>query len=138
MTKGLVVTLDLGPEQAETVVREELAQVGFGVLTEIDVSSVLRAKLGVDRETLKILGACNPVFAHRALEADPDVALLLPCNVVLQAEDGGTRVSVVDPRSIIEGSGELAGLADEVTNDLKKALDRCEARAARLKELGTA
>ena len=69
------------------------------MLTEIDVAATLHAKLGVERPPLKILGACNPHFAHRALQIDPSVALLLPCNVVLETTAAGTRISVVDPRA---------------------------------------
>ena len=83
--------------------RTALAEQGFGVLTEIDVAAVLKAKLDVDRPPLKILGACNPTFANQALDMDASVALLLPCNVVLQpAPGGGTKVSIVDPRGMLD------------------------------------
>jgi uncharacterized protein (DUF302 family) len=89
--------------EAEEVVRQELAGVGFGVLTEIDVAAVLHEKLGVSRPAMKILGACNPQLAHRALEVDQSVGLLLPCNIVLEAAPGGTRVSAADPLDLMPG-----------------------------------
>ena len=120
---SLETTVALPLEQAEAVVRERLADHGFGVLSDIDVAATLRAKLGVDRPPLKILGACNPSIAHRALSIDPSVALLLPCNVVLESAGGGsTRVAIADPRQLLAlGSVEAAAqkqlldLADEAS-----------------------
>ncbi len=99
-------------EQAEALVREALSDQGFGVLTEIDVAATFRAKLGVDRDALKILGACNPTLAHRALAIDPSAALMLPCNVVLSATPGGTSVSIADPRELMPDPA-MADLASE-------------------------
>jgi uncharacterized protein (DUF302 family) len=106
----------------EEAARAALAQQGFGILTEIDVAATLRAKLGVERPPLKILGACNPTFAHRALEIDPSVALVLPCNVVLELAAGGTRVAVVDPRDLIDDP-RFAALAEEAAEHLQAAID---------------
>lgn len=114
-------TSPLPLEEAEAAIRSALADNGFGVLTEIDVAATLKAKLDVDRPPLKILGACNPGFANRALEIDPTVALLLPCNVVLEAVDGGTRVSAVDPRSMMDAP-EFATIADEAAAKLRAAI----------------
>jgi uncharacterized protein (DUF302 family) len=115
-------TVDLDLEQAEAAVRGALGENGFGVLTEIDVAATLRAKLGVDRPALKILGACNPVLANRALEIDPTVALLLPCNVVLEpAPGGGTRVRAVDPRELMDAP-EFVELATEAAGRLTRAI----------------
>ena len=121
---ALVTTIDLSVEDAEPVVRDALAAQGFGVLTEIDIAATLKAKLDVDRPPLKILGACNPGFAHRALQLDPTASLVLPCNVVLEPDGaGGTTVSVVDPRSLMPGD-EFAELAGEAAGLLQAALDQ--------------
>jgi uncharacterized protein (DUF302 family) len=115
--KAFEVTVDLPPAEAEAALRAALAGEGFGVLTEIDVAATLKAKLGVDRPPLKILGACNPDFADRALQIDPSVSLLLPCNVVVEASGtgDGTRVAAVDPRELLDDPrfGELAADAAE-------------------------
>src|SRR5512141_3312770 len=96
-------TLAMSMTDAQVAVTAALAEQGFGVLTEIDVAATLQAKLGVERSPLKILGACNPTFAHRALELDEFVSLLLPCNVVLTETGDGTRISAVDPRELMAG-----------------------------------
>jgi uncharacterized protein (DUF302 family) len=98
--------------QAEALVRKALSDQGFGVLTEIDVAATFKAKLGVERDALKILGACNPALAHRALEIDPAAALMLPCNVVLSAVSGGTSVSIADPKELMPDPA-MADLAGE-------------------------
>jgi uncharacterized protein (DUF302 family) len=99
---GFNVTIDASMEDAEAKVREALAAEGFGVLTEIDVQKVMKAKLDIDRSGYKILGACNPNLAHEAIEAEPDIGLLLPCNVLLREEDGGKiNVSFMDPVAVL-------------------------------------
>lgn len=112
----------LSMTEAEEAVRATLAAQGFGVLTEIDVAATLKSKLGVDRGPLKILGACNPGFAHRALELDEDISLLLPCNVVLAQTDSGTLISAVDPRSLMDGPA-FNELAQEAVDLLTAALE---------------
>jgi uncharacterized protein (DUF302 family) len=99
--RPIETTTNLSMADAEAAVRETLATQGFGVLTEIDVAATLKAKLGVERPPLKILGACNPSFAHQALELDESVSLLLPCNVVLADTGAGTRITAVDPRQLM-------------------------------------
>lgn len=98
---------------------------GFGVLTEIDVQKTLKEKLGVDHPPYRILGACNPPLAHRALQGDPGVGLLLPCNVVVAAHpDGGSVVSAVDPRamfSVVDDPG-LAPVVAEVEARLRRVI----------------
>lgn len=119
---AMETTVPLPAGEAEAAVRAALADQGFGVLTEIDVAATLKAKLGVDRPALKILGACNPTLAHQALGLDPSAALVLPCNVVLEpGVDGGTRVSVVDPRDLMPDPA-LAELAEGATGRLTAAL----------------
>jgi uncharacterized protein (DUF302 family) len=115
--------IQLSPADAEAEVRAALADEGFGVLTEIDVAAVFRAKLGVERPFLKILGACNPTFAHRALELDPTVSLLLPCNVVVEAIDEGTRVSAVDPLALMDDPA-FTELGAEVSARLHRVIAR--------------
>ena len=92
------------------------------MLTEIDVAATLRAKLSVELAPLKILGVPNPTLAHRALEIDPSVALVLPCNVVLEPDEVGTRVRIVDPRALIDDP-RFAALAEEAAERLRAALD---------------
>ena len=107
--------------------REALAQQGFGVLTEINITATLKAKLGADIEDYLILGACNPELAYRALSVDREIGLLLPCNVVLRADpdDAGTVIiEAMDPGVLVEVTGEpaLMAIADEVTAKLGAAI----------------
>jgi len=107
--------------EVEGSVREALQEQGFGVLTEIDVAATLQTKLGVVRAPLKILGACNPSFANRALDIDPAVSLLLPCNVVIEAAEGGTHVAIADPRALMSGES-FAALAGEAAEKLEAVI----------------
>ena len=124
---AIETTVPLPADEAESALRAALADQGFGVLTEIDIAATLKAKLGVDRPALKILGACNPTFAHEALQLDPTVALVLPCNVVLEpGADGGTRISAVDPRELMPDPA-FAELAQAAAARLTAALDALSA-----------
>ena len=118
-------TTPLPFEEAVARVRDALADEGFGVLCEIDVQATLKAKLDVEREPYLILGACNPPLAHRALSEEPEIGVLLPCNVVVHVEHGTTHVLAVDPRPLFElvGSGEVAPVADEVRERLVRVVD---------------
>lgn len=121
--QAIETTVDLTPAEAEDAIREALGEQGFGVLTEIDVAATFKAKLGIDRPPLKILGACNPTLAHRALELDPSVSLLLPCNVVIEATGAGTRVAAVDPHELMDDP-RFAELAADAATRLAAAIDK--------------
>jgi uncharacterized protein (DUF302 family) len=121
-------TVTMSLAAAEEAVRAALGRQGFGVLTEIDVAATLKAKLGVERAPLKILGACNPALANRALELDPAVALLLPCNVVVDGADGAAHVSVADPHDLMDDA-RFTALADEAAQKLRAAIDDVTAAA---------
>lgn len=123
------VTLDLPFNAAVERVREALAAQGFGVLTEIDVKATMKAKLDEDVEDYLILGACNPPLAHRALEVDRTVGLLLPCNVVVRSADGGTVVDAIDPQTMIPltGLADLKAVADEAAEKLAAVIAELQA-----------
>ncbi len=122
---GFGVHLDLPFEEAVARIRAALKEHGFGVLTEIDVQQTLKEKLGADFRRYVILGACNPPLAHRALTAELDIGLLLPCNVVLYEEDSGTTVKVMDPQSALGlvANPAIAPVAAEARNRLDRALN---------------
>jgi uncharacterized protein (DUF302 family) len=117
--------LDRPFDDTMTRVRAALKEQGFGVLTEIDVQQTLREKLGVAFRRYAILGACNPPLAHRALQAEPDIGLLLPCNVVLYAEGAGTTVKVMDPQAALGlvDKPAIAPVAREARARLERALE---------------
>ncbi|MFD5495456.1 DUF302 domain-containing protein [Streptomyces sp. NPDC001812] len=116
-------------DAAVAAVREALADQGFGVLTEIDVRATLKAKLGHDMEDYLILGACNPPLAHRALEADRSIGLLLPCNVVVRRDGDSTLVQALDPGTMVTLTGldTLKPVADDATARLDAALNALSA-----------
>lgn len=124
MTYVRSITLDLPYGDAVTRTREALAEQGFGVLTEIDVQATLKDKLGQDMEPYVILGACNPELAHRALEIDREIGALLPCNVVVREQDGGSTVLILDPQimATLPGRDELQPVADEASRRMDAVL----------------
>jgi uncharacterized protein (DUF302 family) len=121
---GFGTTLQVPYEEAVPRVKEVLKAEGFGVLTEIDVRQTLREKLGAEMEPYIILGACNPQLAHRALEQEADIGLLLPCNVVVRAEKEGSRVEVADPKAMlgIVGNEQINSIAEEAKQRLQRAV----------------
>lgn len=121
---GMAVSTALSSGEAETMVRAALAKEGFGVLTEIDVAATLKEKLGVERGPYKILGACNPTLADRAIAAEEHVGLLLPCNVVIYESGDRTVVAAMEPTTIVKltSNPELDSIATEARNALDRAL----------------
>jgi uncharacterized protein (DUF302 family) len=124
MTYGISRTVPHTYERAVERVTEELKKEGFGVLTTIDVRDTLKKKLDVDFRNYVILGACNPPFAHMALQAEEEIGLLLPCNVIVYERNGATVVSVFDPMvmTAILGNPAIAAIAAEIRQRLERAL----------------
>jgi uncharacterized protein (DUF302 family) len=120
----MTVTLDLDAAETERRVRDALSEQGFGILSEIDVEQALRDKIGEEIGTYRILGACNPPLAKRAIDADPDVGALLPCNVVIRANPaGGTDVVAADPNAMLAlGPAALEDVACDARERLDAAL----------------
>lgn len=122
---GLKTRTRLDLADAEAKVRELLAEEGFGILTEIDVAATLKEKLGLTRGPYRILGACNPQLANQALEAEDDVGLLLPCNVIVYQDGDDTVVAALDPATMVDLTGNpgLEDVAKEARVRLEKVID---------------
>ena len=113
-------------EEIANRAREALATEGFGVLTEIDVQATLKKKLGIHKKPYLILGACNPPLAHRALEIEPAIGVLLPCNVtIFEGDDGATYVQAIKPRAMfgVVGNPVVQPIADEVAQRLERVME---------------
>ena len=124
---GFKKIVAMSVEEADQRLRDELKKEGFGILTEIDVKATLKEKLNVDFRPYKILGACNPPLAHRAITADPDIGLLLPCNVVVREEaDKSIVVGFMDPIAVLKltDNPEITAVAGEVRSRLERVSDR--------------
>jgi uncharacterized protein (DUF302 family) len=124
MSYGFSKTVSLSYERAIEKVTEELKKEGFGVLTTIDVKETLKKKLNVDIEKYVILGACNPPFAYQALQADEQVGLLLPCNVIVYEKEGKTVVAAFDPMSMakVMDSDAIVPVAAQVKAKLERVI----------------
>ena len=124
MNYGFSKTVDMSYEQAIEKVAAELKKEGFGVLTFIDVKETLKQKINVDFKKYAILGACNPPIAHRALQEEEELGLLLPCNVIVYEKDGKTRVSIFDPMVMtwILENDQMKPIASEVQERLQRVL----------------
>jgi uncharacterized protein (DUF302 family) len=125
---ALSTTLHMSFDDAVERTRQALSEQGFGVLTEIDMKATLKEKLGEDTENYLILGACNPPLAHRAVNVDRQIGLLLPCNVVVRADptsEDTVLVEAMDPQVLVDvtGEAELRPVADEVATKLRAAID---------------
>ncbi len=118
---------DINFDEAIRKVTECLKEEGFGVLTEIDAKKVLKEKLGLERKPYKILGACNPHIAHKAIDIEPEIGTLLPCNVlVYEREDGKIVVTAMDPEAALKlvGNPNIEEIAKEVKKKIEKALGK--------------
>ena len=124
MQYGMTVTTTLDFDDAVARTREALAEQGFGVLTEIDVRATMKAKLDADVPSQLILGACNPVLAHQAMQAEPSIGLLLPCNVVVRADGERCLVQALDPSVIadVPDNAALQPIAEEAGRRIDAAL----------------
>lgn len=122
---GLSRGLKIGFDEAEKRIRETLKEQGFGILTEIDVQRTLKDKIGAEMKRYKILGACNPKFAQKALATETEIGLMMPCNVIVyEGDDGAVHVSAIDPLAAMGAIGieALKPHAAEVREKLKKAV----------------
>ncbi len=131
---GISTTVALDYASAVVAIKEQLAAEGFGILSEIDVAATLKKKLDVDFRPYVILGACNPPLAYKALSAERDIGLLLPCNVIVYAGDepGHSVIAVLDPVEALQltGRDDIRPLAEDVRSRLVRALDRVSQAAS--------
>ena len=121
---GFGIETTLSPDKAEAKMRAALADEGFGILTEIDVAATLKDKLDVSVRPYRILGACNPQLAHRALASEQSIGLLLPCNVIVYETDDGSAIEVLEPNLMAEitANADLEELAQDARSRLERAL----------------
>jgi len=127
MSYGFSKKVNLTYDEAIETVTEELKKEGFGILTEIDIKATLKKKLNVDFRPYKILGACNPPFAHKALQAEEQIGLMLPCNVIVYVNDNGeTIVSAVDPAASMQAvkNEALGEVAETIQGKLMDVINR--------------
>jgi len=125
MEYGKTVTLDVPFDEAVPRVKAAFKEQGFGILTEIDIKATLKEKIDAEVDPYIILGACNPQLAHRALEIEPEIGLLLPCNVVVRESGGKVLVHALDPALMVSipGRPELQAIADDAAARVTRALE---------------
>lgn len=125
MSYAMSVTFDRPFDEVVSEVRVALAGQGFGVVSEIDMQATLRGKLGVEIDRQLIFGACNPAYAYRALQAEPSIGLLLPCNVVIRITESGTVVEMINPQTLVQvtENPDMQQIATEVTEGLESAME---------------
>ena len=130
MGYALTATVNRPFDQVVGDVKDALGKQGFGVLTEIDITATLKKKLDVDVDPQVILGACNPGFAYQALQMEPSIGLLLPCNVVVRSDGDSTTVEMIDPHTMVDitGNPDMPRVATEVRALLSAALQDVVAR----------
>lgn len=116
------IATEKGYDETVTLVRAELSEAGFGVLTEIDIKATLKTKLDVDVEPQVILGACRPQLAHAAMQADPSIAALLPCNVVVRADGDHAIVEAFDPMAMTAMSPDASAALHDIAQDARTRL----------------
>ena len=131
MTYGMSLTLDRPFDDVVAGVRDALAAQGFGIVSEFDMQATLRNRIGVEIDRQLVLGACNPALAHRSLQVDPSIGLLLPCNVVVRSTAAGTVVEMIDPQVFVAvtGNSEMQEIATEVSERLGAAMETLRATA---------
>lgn len=129
-TYGISTPTSLSFDEAVERITDELKAEGFGVLTTIDIQKTLKEKIDVDRDRYVILGACNPQLANLAINAEPEIGLLLPCNVIVYENEGGTQVAAMDPAAAmgIVGNPGLDQIGSEARDRLVRALEKLPAR----------
>ncbi len=126
MAYYFIKTLNMGFDEVTDRISEELNKEGFGILTEIDVKETLKKKLDVDFRNYRILGACNPPYAYKALQIEDKIGLMLPCNIIVQeVSGGGVEVAAIDPEASMQAieNKDLAEVAKEVKAKLKRVVD---------------
>jgi len=125
MSYALTTILDTPFDETVEKVRVALADQGFGIITEIDMKATLHEKIGAEIDNQVILGACNPGFAHKAIQAEPSIGVLLPCNVVVRSNGDKTTVEMINPQMMVDltENPEMGVLAREVSVSLERAID---------------
>lgn len=126
---GRCIAVDMSVEQAIEAAKGALKEEGFGVLCEIDVQKTLQEKIGAQVEPYVILGACNPNFAHQSLQQEPNLGLLLPCNVIVRQAEGATIVAAIDAQKLLSvvGNPALQAVAHEVNQRMDRVIDKLDA-----------